>query len=342
MGTNKIKAVDAAKQLNQLLMQNHNLVDKVLKSEDAFAIYIKYYRDEVLPAKRIKGFTLSPSFLKEAVRRCNVISKELGHISFASITQQDIAEYLKGRSSAEVYNSHRTLLAQIFKQAISDGRQIENFPERILRADTEHTKRSRLSFEEYKLVYKFASPIIQNAMELSINSIQRRSDIKNWRFDYDRSDGYIYLIQSKTRKHGIAAYLRIPTSLTLVSSENGARTLGELISSFRDKRVCPYVVHQMPKRRTKVIASEKDHVMQVTVDQISKGFAKARDLAGVGKDTSNPPTFHELLGLGEFLRKQQGWTIKQIQTLRGHSSEKMTQHYLDGHEWTTVETAINQ
>lgn len=305
-------------------------------------MYVKYYRDEVLPAKRLKGFELSTSFLKEATRRCNVFIRELGHIGFSSVTQLDIANYLKSRSSAEVYNSHRTLLSQIFKQAISDGYRIENYPERILRADVGHTKRDRLSLEEYKLIYKCASPVIRNAMELSINSIQRRADIKNWRFDYDRGDNYIYLIQSKTRRHGKAAYLRIPVSLTVVSSETGAKTLGELISSYRDDRVCPYVVHQMPRRKAKIIAGEKDHIMQVTGDQISKGFAQARDLAGVGKASANPPTFHELLGLGEFLRKQQGWTVKQIQTLRGHSSPKMTQHYLDGHEWTTVETAINQ
>lgn len=342
MGTNKIKAVEAARQLNQLLMQNTNLVERVLKSEDAFSVYIEYYRDEVLPAKRVKGFELSPSFMREAVRRCNVFIKELGHISFSAMTQEDVADYLKGRSSAEVYNSHKSLLSQIFRQAISDGRKIENFPDRILRADTEHTKRDRLSLNEYKLIYTFATPVIRRAMELSLNAIQRRVDIINWRFDYDRSDGYIYLIQSKTRKHGKAAYLRIPTNLTIVHSEVGARTLGELITSFRDKNVCPYVIHQMPKRRAKIIANEKDHLMKLTGDQLSKGFAKARDLAGVGKKSKYPPTFHELLSLGEFLRKEKGWTIKQIQTLRGHTSEKMTQHYLDGHEWTTVEIAINK
>ncbi|PHS24964.1 MAG: hypothetical protein COA83_06775 [Methylophaga sp.] len=76
--------------------------------------------------------------------------------------------------------------------------------------------------------------------------------------------------------------------------------------------------------------------MQLTCDQLSKGFARARDLAGVGKESSHPPTLHELISLGEFLRKEQGWTIKQIQKLRGHTSEKMTMKYLEGQEWTTV------
>jgi len=77
--------------------------------------------------------------------------------------------------------------------------------------------------------------------------------------------------------------------------------------------------------------------MQLTGDKISKGFAEARKRAGVAIESDHPPSFHELLSLGEFLRKQQGWSLKEIQTLRGHTSEKMTQHYLDGHDWTTVQ-----
>ena len=336
MGTDKRKAIDAAKQLNQILTGSVGLIDRVLKTEDTFQLYVEHYRDEVLPAKRIKGFELSPSFMKEAVRKCNVIIKELGHISFANLTQKDVADYLKGRASAEVYNSHRTLLSQIFKEAISDGRQMQNLAELVLRADTEHTKRDRLSIEDYSLIYSYATPAIQNAMELSLNVMQRRSDVRNWRFDYDRNDGYAYLIQSKTRKHGMAAYLRIPMDLSLVHSERGAKTLRDLIASFRDKIACPYVIHQMPERKAKVTAGEKSHVTQLTGDQLSKGFAKARDLAGVGAESEHPPTLHELLSLGEYLRKQQGWTNKQIQTLRGHTSEKMTMKYLEGQEWTTV------
>ena len=52
----------------------------------------------------------------------------------------------------------------------------------------------------------------------------------------------------------------------------------------------------------------------------------------------NPPTFHELLALGESLREKQGWTTKQLQLLRGHRKEKTTQDYLDRHiEWVRIE-----
>jgi len=55
-------------------------------------------------------------------------------------------------------------------------------------------------------------------------------------------------------------------------------------------------------------------------DGNTKGFAKARDKAGIKvEDGLTLPTFHELLSLGEYLRSQQGWTLKGIQSLRGYN-----------------------
>ncbi len=337
MGTDRIKAINAAKQLNQVLVAKTDLVDNVLKTKDTFQSYIDYYQNDILPRRRIKGFKLSPSFLKEAKRKCNVLIKELGHIPFSDISQQDIADYLRLQSSAEVFNSYRTLLIQIFKQAISDGKTTTNLAERIMKADTEHTKRSRLSLDEYIAIYHNASKVIQNAMELSLNTMQRRTDIQFWRFDYDRGDGYIYLIQSKTRKYGKAAYLRIPVNLPVAYSESGAKILADIIGKCRDEKLCPFVIHQMPLRRANILADEKDHFMQLSGDQLSRGVSKARIKAGVAINDEFPPTFHELISLGEYLRKKQGWTIQQIQILRGHSSEKMTLKYLEGQDWSTVE-----
>ena len=61
------------------------------------------------------------------------------------------------------------------------------------------------------------------------------------------------------------------------------------------------MIHQKPKRRPNAIAKEKSHLMQLSGDQISDGFAEARDLAGFGPDSGlyskdeTPPTFHELI-----------------------------------------------
>jgi integrase len=331
-GTDKKEAIKAAIQLNQLLISTSNLVDKVIKPAQALSEYITYYLEQIIPNKRVKGFPLSEKTITENKRVFKHINKELGHIDFQSITQKDIADYLNQQSSAETHNKHRAQLVLLFKQAISDGLIEDNLPERILKKDKEAVKRTRLSLEQYKRIYNHASLEIQRAMELSLNALQRREDIRSWRFDSEK-DGFYHIIQSKTRKHGIAAYLRIPHDLPVAYSLSGAKTLKDIIDKCRDNKACPFVIHKLAGKRRR--SKEKEHPMQLSGKQISDGFAEAREKAGITMD--NPPTFHELLSLGELLRKEQGWSIKQIQTLRGHTSEKTTLAYLDGQEWSTVQ-----
>jgi integrase len=170
-------------------------------------------------------------------------------------------------------------------------------------------------------------------MELSLNALQRRIDIQWWRFDSKVDEHYRVIIQ-KTRKHGKNSNIEIPASLPVVYSAAGAKTLDDIVRNCRDDLACPYLVHQMPKRWKE--SKEKDHFMQLSGKQISDGFAEAREAAGIIME--NPPTFHELLALGEWLRENQGWETKDIQKLRGHRKEKTTQDYLDRHiEWVRIE-----
>ncbi|MDB2704940.1 tyrosine-type recombinase/integrase [Pseudomonadota bacterium] len=219
----------------------------------------------------------------------------------------------------------------IFKRAISDGYITENLLERIIKRDHEKVKRSRLTLVQYKKIYASAPRYIQLAMELSLNAMQRRSDIQSWRFDCEK-EGHLHIKQSKTHKHGMAAYLRIDNSIPVAHSESGCNTLSDIIKLCRDNLVCPFVIHKKPSRVRE--SKEKEHSMQLSGKELSDGFTKARIKAGILID--NPPTFHELLSLGESLRVKQGWSIKEVQALRGHTSEKMTRAYLDGQEWTTV------
>lgn len=74
--------------------------------------------------------------------------------------------------------------------------------------------------------------------------------------------------------------------------------------------------------------------------ELSRAFAEARDAATVGGE--NPPTFHEIRSLGGALLRGSGWTVGQVQALMTHTSESMTEHYLDGHDvpWTEVRPGI--
>lgn len=342
MGEDRQRAVEAARQLNELLSSGRDLVARVRGGGRTLGDYIRYFKDEVLPARRVKGEPLSPHTLRDYGWILDAITEELGHFPIENVTQKQLADYLQKRPSPEAHNRHRTLLVMVYRQAVSDGLVTENLPERILKRDRSKKVRQRLSIEEYRKIFKAARPAIQHAMELSLNALQRRADIQKWRFDDQRTDPdtgqeYAHIIQTKTRKHGPTAYLRIPLNLPVAHSELGARTLAEIISSCRDDIACPFLVHERPQRMVR--SQDKEHHFQLTPRAISDGFADAREAAGVASHLPRAarPTFHELLSLGEHLRKESGWTTRQIQTLRGHTSERMTEAYLEGHTWTTVE-----
>ncbi|WP_430010227.1 phage integrase Arm DNA-binding domain-containing protein [Methylophaga lonarensis] len=340
-GYNKHEAVEAAKQLNHLLIKQTSLVDKVILPDNPIREYLENYREKILPSRRVNGQPLSSRTLGEYQRIIKTLISELGHHSFATIRQSDIAEYLNDRSTAEVYNKHRSLLIMIFRQAISDEKISINLAERVIKRDADSIKRAPLTLDHYNAIYQHATTPIRNAMELSLNALQRRTDIQRWRFDSKITDengqAHYRIIISKTKKHGKQSYLEIPANMPVAHSAAGAKTLEDIIRNCRDDLVSPHLIHQQPQRRKP--SKEKEHSMQLSPGEISKGFAAARDAAGITQQYKHPPTYHELLALGQSLREQhQGWTTEDCKKLRGHSKITTTQRYRDRQiDWTRFE-----
>jgi len=258
-GTDRHKAIAAANQLNQMLNIETNLVHIAIKTEHLFKDILADFKDKTLPEKRVNGFSLSKYTLARYNQYIAKISEELGHIDITELTQRQIAEFLNQQSSAETHNKFRAMFIMIYKQVISDGIVSNNLAERTLKKDKEKVLRERLNLEQYTAIYAQARPAIKNAMELSLNALQRRADIQTWRFDSKKEDDYIYIIQSKTKKHGMAAYLRIPANLPIVHSESDAKNLNDLITNCRDEVACPYLVHEKRKKRMK--SKEKNHML---------------------------------------------------------------------------------
>lgn len=299
---------------------------------------------------------MSAHTLKEYGRLYRNLNTELGSLPFRAITQADLSEALDNLgTTAEVFNKYRTRLMDLYRHAVSEGAVPENLAERIIPRDKEMKRRKRITLpgdklgtagldgvEAYRAIWSCAERPIQCAMELSLNALQRREEIHRWRFDWSREDAdgrHVYIRISKTHKHGISAYVRVPELLPVAHSEFGASTLADLLKHCRADGIhSPHLVHRKPKRIKK--AESREHPFQLTPQQITKGFAAARDAAGIYDHlpADERPTFHELLALGEHLRQKQGWSAEQLQRLRGHTKESTTKIYLEGHAWTTVES----
>ncbi|MFP4607437.1 MAG: tyrosine-type recombinase/integrase, partial [Thiohalospira sp.] len=161
-------------------------------------------------------------------------------------------------------------------------------------------------------------PWVQRAMELALVSGQPRDVIAAARFD-QIEDGAWWCHRPKTD-----VQIMIPLELRL---EAVGWSLDDVVRACRDRVVSRRLIHHT-RPRTKSSPGDPVHK-----DTISRRFARARELAGI--TGPNPPTFHEIRSLAEWLYSDQGIDT---QALLGHRDPRTTAIYHDrrGSEWVRV------
>ncbi len=144
----------------------------------------------------------------------------------------------------------------------------------------------------------------------------------------------LVIIQNKTIKHGDNDCIAIDldTDMEKVIAECMATPIAS-----------PNLLHFKPKRITH---SDEKHWSAINADFLSKQFSVARDSLPIFQNMKNEelPTFHEIRALGSKIYedkygKVQGQLIANM--LMGHTSDKMTAHYLDGHRVEFNQAGIN-
>lgn len=311
MGRDKVKAIEAAKQLNAILTPSHDLVSTVLGIETLEA-HITWFEREIIPKREYANKTLELYNTK-----FKQLKNGLGaHTALEQIGVKDIAELMEtltARSAQQL----RQVASDLFATAQGRG-LIEINPAELTNKPVAKKVRKRLTLEQFVLIKEHAPLWLQNAMDLSLITLQRREDVSLMRFD-DVKDGALYVVQGKTKKYD-TGYLKI---------DIGAE-LDALIKRCRDNIASPFLVHREPEKR---LDREGMHWTQVRPEMITRAFKKCCRKLGID-DTS----FHEIRALGIKRYKDAGINP---QSLAGHSSEKMTKNYDSGHgeiRWIETET----
>ncbi|HEY6094461.1 MAG TPA: tyrosine-type recombinase/integrase, partial [Gallionellaceae bacterium] len=219
----------------------------------------------------------------------------------------------------------------IWKDAMQEGWAPDNLAEKT-RSESVEVVRSRLTLDDFWKVYNAAKARkmvwLMRAMELALVTAQRREDIANMEFRAGKEstawaeDDALCVIQHKT-----GTKLRIPLELGV-----GGLTVGGVIKACRDTVVSRWMVHH---HKPRTLSKPGD---QVWIDTISKGFAKARQHAGVtGEEGKTPPTFHEIRSLSIRLYVE-AYGAELAQAIAGHKDAAMTAVYRDvrGAEWLQI------
>jgi len=323
MGNNRDKAVSAAKQLNSMLLKDHDLIARVLETNPQFEKFIvEQFEGKILPDRGLAKKTLS-NYKNQLIQ----IKKALGGKPIDEIRVKDIAEFI-GPFPPRQSNSYRGLLLDIFKHAIAAGLIDSNPATSTISRKVIKTRR-RLSLGEYRAIYACAEPWLQNAMNLALLTTQRREEIINMKFE-DIRDNYLHVIQNKTKKHSGSAYIKIKLGQSLL----------EILERCHDGIDSPFIIHRLPKRTHQYTYNR--HVTKITADYLSKSFARARHKSQLFTEysTNELPTFHEIRSLAIKLYEDAGFDA---QNLAGHADRAMTERYKAGHEieWIDAEASLD-
>jgi enterobacteria phage integrase len=330
MGSDRTKAIQAARKLNLLLTSPVDLVGAVLSSDScSIGTCVDRYQNE-----RQLQTGLAPSTLKLENYRLLAIKKDLGYLPAQDFTVKAASEWLDS-FTGNAYTKHRGTLVKVLAFAQAKGLVSGNVAEKTLQVAREQERKVRkpLSRPQFNSIRAAAPEWLQVAMDLALITLQRRGDLVNAKYS-DIQDGYIRIIQAKTEKHGERAFLRIKIGSGLSSVLERSRQMVPIN--------CPFIVHRLPDRR--VSHAGQEHHGQVRGDYLGKIFAEVRDCLPEFQAMRGPtrPTFHEIRGLGgaEYLR--QGYSKEYVNLLMGHTSQRMTDSYTGQHiNWTDCEAGLN-
>jgi len=183
-------------------------------------------------------------------------------------------------------------------------------------------QRGALSLEGFRAIHEAAPAHIQIAMRISLSTAMRAGDVVALRWDCIQ-DGYLCKTIAKSvgqRGATAAAHLKwwLDEHEALKQAIDEAREL-----SMKHRR-CPYIVSR-PRAREKALGAGLTHSHQCRVEHLSRGFARARDAAGI-----DGPSFHEVRGLAISLLLQQGQDIAAVQRLAAHTDASITSAYTAG------------
>lgn len=324
MGVDKKLAIQAARKLNAQLMPGNDLVRRVLGEHHfTWANLVERYQRERQSAEGKKASTT-----KEENYRLQHIADGLGMVTLEDTTQRLLSNWLDTNYTNNAYTKHRGTLIKLMDFAIAkgmfpDGQQ--NLAASTLIEREAPKVRAILTIEQFGVIHAKAEPWLQVAMELALVTTQRRGDLVKMKFS-DIKDGYLFVVQNKTEKHGYKAHLKIAVGETLAGIISRSRALPPL---------SPFLVHRAPDRKVKFEGQE--HHSQVRDQTLTKAFARARDACETfrGVPIAQRPTFHEIRGLGGAQYLAQGYSQEYVNLLMGHTTMRMTKEYTDQHgNWT--------
>ena len=320
-------------QAEQETQQSYALIDMAMKSSGKkdqgirVSEWIKKYIE--IQMERLRNGEIKNPTVKSRRLCSQILADRVPNLRLKDVDTRLIAKIIdeyKAEGKHRMGQLIRSVLNDVFKEAQHAGEVDPGYnPALAVKNPIAKVKRSRLSIEQWKMIFESAGslpPCAQNSMLLALVTGQRIGDIVEMKFS-DIWDNHLHVTQNKT-----GMKLAIPLNL---KCDAIGLTLADVISKCRDRVVSPYLIHHVKHH---AYGKAGSHVPEKT---ISRYFKEARDKANITwpKDCTALPPFHEQRSLSSRTYKAQGIDVK---TLLGHKTEAMSVMYGDdrGLEWKKV------
>ncbi len=327
LSKDRAESIEAAIDLNRVFRDSASIVDRITNAQrkptvplDNINNLIDEFEREFIPEKKYSRKTLEGKLLLLRKHR-----EVFGDESTSEITTRTIVLFLNTLST-DPYIKHRVILKDLFTFAIHQGYRETNPVLVTMAKAAPKRKRKKHTLEGWNMIRVHAPEWLQRAMDIALLSLQRRSDLVSiHRNQVDLNQGTIKILQEKTRNYKKPVYIEI--------------TMGNELSDavkrcYKTGIPCPFLIHYKPLKMSRADQDAKEHPFSVTSSHLSKTFSKVRDECGAYDHIPKGirPSFHDARGLGAYLYEKAGFPSEYIQSLTGHASKEMLDHYIEGHE----------
>jgi hypothetical protein len=351
-------AIRRARELNSLVIRQRadQLVDEIAGSPQRRAAGTPFDSYALHCLTLWQGRGLADNTLRARKSLVNAARAALHQDLLHEIGVPEIAALLRRYTEAGKHRTAqamRAMLADIWREAQQEGLLPADHPNpaRIARRPEAKVRRARLTIESFHAILAAAESLagtrgqwVRNALLLALVTGQRREDLAITQFRRGRDwepawmayqlgdahpihpyphvhDDALWVVQQKT-----GALVQIPLALQM---EALGVSVGEAIERCRTRIATRHLLHHSIPFGNAPLGSP------IHKDTISRGFAAARDAAGLEWPGKAPPTFHEIRSLAERLYRAQG---VDTQALLGHRHARMTEVYADPRQasWKVV------
>lgn len=212
------------------------------------------YKKEIIPQK-------APRTQQDNLKELDKLLAVFGEMHIDAIKPKHVRQYITRREAKVRANREKALLSHIYNFARDKGYTDLPNPCQGIKGNKEKGRDRYVTNEEYADVWEVANPMLQNIMDLLLNTAQRPADVLKMKKS-DIRDGAIWIEQNKTGKKigiditphldAILKRRKEVSSFYVVSDKNGQPVSQTTLRSwFRTAREKAKVNFQLRDLRSK-------------------------------------------------------------------------------------------